>query len=125
MKKMFAEYKEFINKGDVVMVAVGLVMALYFKVIIDAIVDGVIMPIVSAIVGKQNFEDIGFGIGKAHISIGLVIQAVIVFLIVGFVLYLVVKAYNRYVAKPEGVDIGPTEIELLTEIRDELRARQS
>jgi large conductance mechanosensitive channel len=80
------------------------------------------MPIVSAIVSEENFEDIGFGIGDAFISIGLVIQAVIMFLIVAFVLFLIVKAYNSYVAKPQAA--GPSEIDVLTEIRDELRARE-
>jgi large conductance mechanosensitive channel len=65
-------------------------------------------------------EDIGFGIGDAFISIGLVIQAEIMFLIVAFVLFLIVKAYNSYVAKPQ--DEGPSELDVLTEIRDELRA---
>ena len=82
MKKILDEYKDFVNKGDVVTIAVGLVMALYFKVIIDAIVEGVIMPIVSAIFGKTDFTQIGFDIGDARISIGLVIQAVIVFFVV-------------------------------------------
>ena len=84
MKKILDEYKDFVNKGNVVTIAVGLVMALYFKVIIDAIVDGVIMPIVSAIFGKTDFTQIGFDIGDARISIGLVIQAVIVFFIVAW-----------------------------------------
>ncbi len=122
VKKILAEYKEFINRGNVVMVAVGLVMALYFKTIIDAFVDGVIMPIISAIFGKEDFLQIGFDIGDARINIGLVLQAVIVFLVVAFILFLVIKAYNHYFAKEEEA-AGPTEIELLSQIRDELRSR--
>jgi large conductance mechanosensitive channel len=123
MKKILNEYKEFINQGNVVMVAVGLVMALYFKAIVDAIINGVIMPIISAIFGKNSFEEIGFDIGDARISIGLVINAIIVFLAVAFILYLIIKAYNRYLAKPDDEAEAATELSVLTEIRDELRSR--
>jgi large conductance mechanosensitive channel len=119
MKKILAEYKEFISKGNVVMVAVGLVMALYFKTIVDAFIDGVIMPIIAAIFGEENFIEIGFDIGDAHISLGLVIQAIIVLFVVDFILFLVVKAYNRYILKP--AEDQPTELDVLSEIRDELR----
>ncbi len=123
MKKLFGEYRDFINQGNVITVAVGLVMALYFKSIVDAFIDGVIMPIVSAIVGEENFSEIGFGIGDAFISIGLVIQAIIMFLVVALVLFLIIKAYNTYIAKPDDEATTETEISLLTEIRDELRTR--
>lgn len=123
MKKLLQEFKEFIDKGDVVTVAVGLVLALYFKTIVDKIIEGVITPIVAAVAGKQNYAAIGFDIGDARISIGLVLGAVIDFLIVGFVLFLVVKAYNK-VRKPAPEAAGaPTEVELLTEIRDALKSR--
>lgn len=122
MRKMWAEYKEFIQTGDVVMIAVGLVMALFIKDIIDAIVNGVIMPIVSAIVGEPDFTNIGFDLGDARISIGLVIRAVLIFLIVAAVLFLMVKAYNKYIAKPAEEIAPETELSLLAEIRDELRA---
>jgi large conductance mechanosensitive channel len=123
MRKLLAEFTEFIKQGNVVMVAVALVMALYFKSIVDAVINGVIMPIVSAIVGEESFEDIGFGVGDAFISIGLVIQAVIMFLVVAVVLFLIIKAYNTYIAKPQAEVTTDTELSVLTEIRDELRAR--
>ena len=123
MKKLFGEYRDFINQGNVITVAVGLVMALYFKSIVDAFINGVIMPIVSAIVGEENFDEIDFGIGSATIEVGLVIQAVIMFLVVALVLFLIIKAYNTYIAKPAEEVTTDTELSLLTEIRDELRAR--
>lgn len=122
MKKMLDEFKDFINKGDVVTIAVGLVLALYFKTIVDKFIEGVITPIVAAIAGEASYQDIGFNLGDARISIGLVIGALIDFVIVAFVLFLVVKAYNSW-KKPEVEESGPTEIELLTEIRDSLRNR--
>jgi large conductance mechanosensitive channel len=115
------EYKDFINKGDVVTIAVGLVMALFFAQIINAIVQGVIMPIISAIFGETDFSSIGFDIGDARISIGLVIQAVILFIAVAFILFLIIKAYNRHVKGPQ--EEAMTEVELLTQIRDTLQNR--
>jgi large conductance mechanosensitive channel len=116
---MWKDFKAFINKGNVVMIAVGLVMALYFQQIVNAVLDGVINPIIAAIFGQPDFTQIGFDIGDARISIGLVIDAVLSFIIVALVLFVIIKAYNRY--KAPGGDGGPTEVELLTEIRDELR----
>jgi large conductance mechanosensitive channel len=114
------EFKDFINSGNVVVFAVGVVMALFFQDIIDALLQGVVMPVIAAIVGEPDFEDIGFDLGESFVSIGLVINAVIIFLAVAFILFMVVKAYNR-VARSG--DAPPTDIELLIEIRDELRRR--
>jgi large conductance mechanosensitive channel len=123
VKNMLNEFKDFINKGDIVTIAVGLVMALTFKAIVDALVAGVIEPIIAAIVGETDFSTIGFSIGDAFLSIGLVIQAIVNFIIVALVLFLVVKAYNKMKPAEEAAPAGPTEVELLTEIRDSLRNR--
>ncbi len=122
MRNMIREYKDFINRGDVVLVAVGLVMALYFKTIIDKVIEGVITPLIAAIFGKPDYTDIGFDLGDARISIGLVLGAIIDFLAVALILFFVVKAYNRWKREPEE-EAAPTEVELLTEIRDALRTR--
>jgi large conductance mechanosensitive channel len=130
MKKYVDEFKDFINKGDVITIAVGLVMALYFQKIVDAVLEGVINPIIAAIFGESNFTEIGFDIGDATISIGRVIDALISFVAVAFFLFLVVKAYNNMKAKaiaekgPEAPEAPSPDIVLLTEIRDALRARQ-
>jgi len=121
VKDMLKEFKDFINRGDVVTIAVGLVMALFFAQIINALVEGVIMPIISAIFGEENFAQIGFDIGDARISIGLVIQAIIIFIVVAFILFLIIKAYNKYVKGPQ--EEAMTEIDLLTQIRDTLQNR--
>jgi large conductance mechanosensitive channel len=118
---MIKEFKDFINKGDIVTLAVAFVMAVTFKTIIDAILEGVINPIVAALAGESNFADIGFDIGDASISIGLVIAAILNFIIVALILFLIVKAYNKM--KAADGPAGPTEVELLTEIRDQLKAR--
>jgi large conductance mechanosensitive channel len=119
VKNLIKEFKDFINKGDVVMVAVGLVMALAFKTIIDSLIEGVVNPIIAAIVGEPSLEELGFDLGDSFVSIGAVINAIVYFVSVALILFFVVKAYNRW-RGPQG-DAGPTEVELLTEIRDELR----
>jgi len=123
---MWKDFKAFINKGNVVMIAVGLVMALYFQQIVNAVLDGVINPIIAAIFGKTSYEQIGFDIGEARISIGLVIDALISFVAVSLFLFLVVRLYDKYVAKPApGEEPAPTDNDLLTEIRDILASRQN
>ena len=124
MKSMLDEFKAFINKGDVVMIAVGLVMALYFKAIVDNVIAGVIDPIIAAIFGESTYTNIGFDIGDARIRIGLIIDAAIQFVAVAFILFLIVKAYNNWKGHEEDeAEPGPTEVELLTDIRDALRNR--
>lgn len=122
MKKLVAEFKDFINKGDVVMVAVGLVLALYFKTIVDQVIDGVINPIIGSIFGQSDYRDIGFDMGEARLRIGMVLDAAIKFVAVAFILFLVVKAYNSWKGDDEE-DAGPSEVDLLTEIRDSLNNR--
>jgi large conductance mechanosensitive channel len=120
---MLQEFRAFINKGNVLTVAVGLVMALYFQAIVNALLEGVIHPIIAAIFGKPSLGAVGFDIGDARISIGLVIDAIIMFVIVAWVLFLIVKAYNKYVARPEEAGTSESELSVLMEIRDSLRNR--
>ena len=122
MKDMSEEFKAYLQKGNVVTIAVGLILALYFAKIVDALLDGVINPIISAIFGESSISQIGFDIGDARISIGLVIDAAISFVAVAFILFLIVKAYNN-MKTPEEEDSGPSEVDLLTEIRDSLQNR--
>jgi large conductance mechanosensitive channel len=141
MKRYLTEFKDFINKGDVITIAVGLVMALYFQKIVNAVLDGVINPLIAGIFGAENFTSIGFNLGdppapgqgagggNKDVSIGLVIDAVISFIAVAFFLFLVVKAYNTMQEKARrekgaAAEEAPApELAVLTEIRDELRAR--
>ena len=100
MKKMLDEFKAFINKGNVVTIAVGLILALYFFKIVEALLNGVINPIIAAIFGKSNFSDIGFDIGDARISIGLVIDAAISFVVVAFILLLDRQGVQHWKTEP-------------------------
>ena len=120
MKKLWAEFKDFLNQGDFVTIAVGLIIALQVKAVVDAIVNGIINPILSAIVGKNNFDNFGFDIGKARISLGLVISALISFVAILAIVFLLLKAYNAFKRRTAGDD-NETELSVLRDIRAELQ----
>ena len=119
---MLKEFKEFISKGNLVEIAVGLILALAFAGLVASFTENLINPIIGAIFGQPNFDSLVIDIGDAQLRYGAFLTTLLNFLIVAFVLFLVVKAYNRMAPKEEEVG-GPTDIELLTEIRDELRKR--
>lgn len=120
---LIGEFKDFINKGNVIDLAVAVVLGAAFTRIVNAIVEGVFSPLLAAIVGETNFSEFGFDVGDSRVSIGTVIDALINFVAVALVLFLIVKAYNRMRDKAEETSAGPTEIEILADIRDELRRR--
>lgn len=124
MGELVKEFKEFVNRGNLVELAVAFTLTLFFVPVVNAIVDGVILNLIAAIFGQPNFDSITIGVGEADLLIGTVITALVTFLIVAFVCFLIVKAYNA-MKKPDDDEDGPSEIDLLTEIRDELRSRGS
>jgi len=120
-KGLWQEFKEFLNQGDFLTIAVGLIFALYTKAIVDSLLIGIIYPIIAAIFGKPDFQDIGFDIGDARISIGLVINAVVSFIVVAALLFLILKAFNRMRGLGPKEE-GDTELSVLREIRDSIRS---
>ena len=119
---MLKEFKEFALRGNVLDVTVGLVLALAFTDVVNALIHGVLMPIVGALFGEPNFDAITIGVGdRGEIFIGSLITAVVNFLLIAWVLFVVVKAANRLRKPAPDVDAGPTEVELLTQIRDSLQ----
>ena len=127
MKNFFKEFKEFIDKGNLLEIAVAFVLGLAFKAVIDAFMKGIVNPIIGLIFGKPNLDNVlTFTVhqgasNETVISIGVVLTQILSLIIVGFVLFLVVRAYNK--ARGPQPEPGPDEISLLTDIRDELRAR--
>jgi len=113
------EFKDFVQKGGIFEAAVGLIMALAFVPVVTAIIDGILMPIIAAIVGEPNFDGITIGIGDAEILIGTVITAIVSFLAVAAVVFMMVKAHNNATSASDE-DAGPSDIDLLTQIRDSL-----
>lgn len=118
---MFQEFKDFINRGNLIDLAIAFILALFFAPIVTALVDGVFMNLIAAIFGQPNFDSITIDVGDAQLLVGSVITATVNFLIVAVVCFLIVKAYNT--TKDPVPEDGPSEIDLLTEIRNELRAR--
>ena len=125
MKKFFDEFKAFISKGDVVSMAVGLMVGSAFTAIITALNANILTPLLGIIIGGVNFEDIIIKVGAAEVGVGLFIQAIINFLITAFVLFLVVKFFNSFKKKeeekPAAPPAVPEDVKLLTEIRDLLK----
>jgi large conductance mechanosensitive channel len=103
--------------------AVGLIMALAFKPIVDTFVNGVLLQIVAAIFGEPNFNSLTFDVSGTPIFYGTVITVTISFLFVALAVFYVLKAYNATKAPEEAAESGPSEIDLLTEIRDSLAQR--
>lgn len=97
--KFIDEFKEFISNGSVMDLAVGVIIGGAFTSIVDSLVSDIIMPIVSIFTGGVNFEDmklqLPFGAGDAYFAYGNFINAVIQFLIIAFVVFLIVKGVNK------------------------------
>lgn len=115
------EFKEFAVRGNVMDLAIGVIIGGAFNKIVSAMVDALIMPIIGMVMGDPD-KIKEFTIGG--IKIGLLLQATFDFIIIAFVLFLLVKATNRFRAKTVEAVPGPTTTEvLLAEIRDELRKK--
>ena len=131
---MVSEFKEFIAKGNVLDLAVGVVIGAAFGKIVTALVDGIVMPIVGVALGGVSVSDwkyvikpetvdaAGAKVAEVAVQYGVFIQTLIDFLIIAFVIFLVIKAYNR-MRKPaaEAAAAPPEDVLLLREIRDSLK----
>lgn len=134
---MLSEFKAFIARGNVLDLAVGVIIGAAFGKIVSSLTEDVIMPLIGAIVGDVDFSNkyvvlsgnVAEGTplaaarqaGANVLAWGSFITAVINFLILAFVIFLIVRQANKVFAKPEAAPAGPSEIDLLTEIRDSLR----
>lgn len=126
---MIKEFKEFISKGNVMDMAVGIIIGGAFTAIVSSLVESILMPIIGAISGGKSVADMSITVGNAAIGYGAFIQAIIDFLLIAFVLFLIIRAINKAknaVAKPEEPALEeepavPEDIALLTEIRDLLK----
>ena len=122
MNDLIKEFKDFVNRGNLVELAIAFVLATAFAPVVLSIVDNIFMPIIAAIIGQPDFNSLDFYIGDTRIIYGAPLTLIVNFVIIAFVCFLVVKAYNK-MKKPDDAESGPSEVELLTEIRDALRDR--
>ena len=132
---MVSEFKEFIAKGNVVDLAVGVVIGAAFGKIVTALVDGIVMPAIGALTGGVSVSDWKYVITPAQIGAdgtetvaevaikyGAFIQTAIDFLLIALVIFVFLKAYNRMRTPPADPEPGE-DVLLLREIRDELKKR--
>ena len=128
MKNFIEEFKKFIKRGNVLDMAVGVIIGGAFSAIVSSLVNDIIMPIIGALIGGLDFTSIAITIGDANILIGNFIQNVVNFLIVAFVIFVVVRTINKFdemkkakEEQPEGVVEDPADIKLLKSIEKELK----
>lgn len=124
MKGFAEEFKAFAMKGNVVDLAVAVVIGAAFGKIVSSLVENIITPLIGLVMGGVDFTNASIEVGEAVVTYGVFIQSIIDFVIVALVIFMVIKAINK-MQKPaeeeEEAPAGPTEVELLTEIRDSLR----
>ena len=131
---MLQEFKDFIAKGNVMDMAVGIIIGAAFTAIVTSLVDDLINPIISLFMGGIDFSGLGVSLGDgedaAVFAYGNFIMALINFLIIAWVVFILVKMVNKVkdaASEPEApaeeAPAGPTQEELLTEIRDALKAQ--
>lgn len=137
---MFKEFKEFVSRGNVVELAVGLIMGTYFGAIVKSLVDDVIMPPIGQLIAGVDFAGLKYTLGtktlqdgtvqEVAVNYGIFLNNILTFLIVSFAVFLVVHAYNNFLRKkkeqPAAAEKAPTSQEqLLMEIRDAIREKKS
>jgi large conductance mechanosensitive channel len=120
---MWKEFREFIAKGNVLDLAVAVILGVAFGAIVTSLVDDIIMPIVGIVLGGINFSSLALQVGDASLAYGNFLQALVNFLIIAFVLFLIVRTFNRFRRKEPEPEVTPEDVLLLREIRD-LLARQ-
>lgn len=128
---MIKEFKEFISRGNVVDLAVGVIIGGAFSTIVSSLVNDILMPIIGMILGGIDFSNLSIKLGEAQIMYGAFIQNVLDFLIVAFCVFLFVKFINELSRighknkskKETKEEIPETELTLLKEIRDALKAK--
>jgi large conductance mechanosensitive channel len=131
MMTIAQEFKTFLLRGNVVDLAVGVVIGAAFGKIVSSLVENLIMPILGVLTSGVDFKDLGFVLRAAGpdtpavtIGYGAFIQNCIDFLIIAAAIFFVVKLMNRFMPKPAPAPKGPSQEELLTQIRDLLKKRK-
>jgi len=129
MKNVIEEFKKFITRGNVLDLAVGVIVGSAFTGIVNSLVNNILTPMIGLVLGGINFSGLSITIGDASIMYGAFIQSVIDFLITAFCIFIIVKFVNRLssikkekeIKKEEKKAAKPADIELLEEIRDLLK----
>ena len=123
---MIKEFKDFISKGNVVDLAVGVIIGSAFGKIVSSLVDNILMPVIGLLIGGVDFSSLSIKVKDATIGYGMFIQNVIDFLIIALCVFMFVKAINkitnlRKAEEEKNEEIKETELSVLKEIREELK----
>jgi large conductance mechanosensitive channel len=129
---MIKEFREFILRGNVIDLAVAVVIGVAFSAIITSLVNDILMPLIGIVVGGVDFSGLAVQVGSAVIAYGKFLQAVVNFLLIGFTLFLIIKSINSMqerfsrgkAVQPEPA-APPEDIQLLREIRDLLKQERA
>ena len=129
MKKFIQEFKEFAMRGNVMDLAVGVIIGGAFSAITTSLINDIVMPIIGIFVSEASFADLYLYVGGAQITYGNFIQAVLNFVIMAFIVFCMVKGINKLSRKKEEAPPPPppgpsAEEKLLTEIRDLLKEQK-
>ncbi|MBT9671398.1 large-conductance mechanosensitive channel protein MscL [Secundilactobacillus kimchicus] len=121
---MLKEFKAFIARGNVIDLAVGVIIGSAFTAIVTSLTTNLLNPFIGLFLGKIDLSNLVFSVGAAHFRYGAFLNAIINFIIVAFVVFLLVKGINKLMPKKPTETSGPTPTEqYLAEIRDLLKAR--
>ena len=124
---MLKEFREFLQRGNVIDLAVAVIIGGAFGAIVDSLVNDLLMPLIGVILGGIDFTGLSIQVGDASVLYGNFIQAIINFLIIAFVIFMIVRSYNKLTPKAEEEPEAPLEHTaeevLLTEIRDLLKEK--
>lgn len=124
---MLKEFKEFLNRGNVIDLAVAVIIGGAFGAIVKSLVADIIMPFIGVLMGGTDLTALTIEVGDAVITYGNFLQAIINFVVIAFVIFLFVRSYNKMKKQEEEAPAAPpapsAEETLLTEIRDLLKAK--
>jgi len=123
---MLQDFKKFVTKGNVLDLAVAVILGIAFGLLVNSFVKDIIMPIIGAVIGKPSFNDLTLGIGDGVIRYGSFLTLLVNFLIIAFVLFVIVQAAEKLQGLRSQADKeeDPSEVDLLVEIRDLLKQQR-
>lgn len=123
---MLKEFKQFIARGNVIDLAVGVIIGAAFTTIVQSLVKNLINPLIGLFVGRIDLSNLTLKVGEANFKYGSFLNSIINFLIISFIVFLIVKAVNKFTKKEEEeTPATPTEADYLKEIRDILKEKEA
>ena len=122
---MVKEFKQFIARGNVIDLAVGVIVGAAFTAIVNSLVKNIINPLLGLLVGRIDLSNLVFKIGESTFRYGSFINSIINFMIIAFVIFLIVKVINKITRREEKKKTVPTSEDYLREIRDLLEKQNT